>query len=69
MMPYDIISPTWFGINADARYDVQQSVVPVKIILPNPNFFNATDEIEANRNMKVECVDWIHDMVNVLLSN
>ena len=56
-------------INADARYDVQQRVVPVKIIPPNPNLFNATDESEANRHRKLECVDWIHDMVNSLLSN
>ena len=51
------------------KYDVQQVIVPLSIIKRNPYFFRATDEINANKNINVECVDCIHDTRDVELSN
>ena len=54
---------------AHTIYDVQQIRVPFSIITRNPHFFSTTDEINANKNINVECVDCIHDTLDVELSN
>ena len=50
-------------------YDEQQIIVPLNIIARNPYFFSTTDEINANKNINVECVDCIHVTLVVELLN